>query len=155
MVLFLLPALLTAGGLTYLYHTTPSTVPTDSESQEVSTRLTRDLHQLVKSYYRKYLYPHAPPKISFVIPATSSVTHNNEVVHVMITDRKGRLYPYNTLCQVGAHECAHALCHSTRGGDHGPEFAKVLARLDALALELKLYDPTAPIPQKYLRECHS
>ena len=152
----LLPALITAGLVYWLYENPRNTDTRKDLEPENTTaqRLKHDLTLLVDRYYQKYLYPHAYPTISFVIPSSRSVTHNHEAVHVMIRDPEdGKEFNYNTLLQVGAHECSHALCHSTEGGDHGPAFTEVLRRLDSIGVEMKMYDSTLPIPKRYKQLC--
>jgi hypothetical protein len=156
----LLPALLTAGLVYWLYENPRSCAPVlpkalaSDETLSVAQQLKHDLGQLIDRYYQKHLYPHAYPRVDFVIPSTHSVTHDHQEVHVMIRDpATHELFDYNTLLQVGAHECAHALCHSADGGDHGPAFVEVLQRLDLIGAEMKLYDATLAIPKRYKQLC--
>ena len=147
----LLPALLTAGLVYWLYENPRTEVEKESTRSTATTQqLKHDLGRLIDRYYQKYIYPHAYPVVTFVIPAPRSFTHNRETVHIMTEDPStGEEFDRNTLLQVGAHECAHALCHSLEGGDHGPAFAETLQRLDEIGAELKLYDASLPIPKRY------
>jgi hypothetical protein len=157
----LLPALVTAGVVYWLYENPRTSIGGEDRTgivdpaTSVAQSLKRDLGHLVDRYYQKHLYPHAYPVVRFVIPADSSTTHNHETVYLLIRDPETQeLFDYNTLLQVGAHECAHTLCRSVEGGDHGPAFVEVLQRLDQIGSEMNLYDSKQPIPNRYKQLCH-
>lgn len=154
---FLFPALATAALIYWIYEHPNSGNTSTPESrivQDTAQSLKNDLLIIMDRYYQKYLYPHSPPSIKFVIPSSHSATYHHETIHILIQDLEdGSLFDYNTLLQVGVHECSHALCVSTEGGDHGPAFTEVLQRLNQIGEELQLFDSQRPIPSRYKKLC--
>lgn len=131
-------------------------VPAVTQRQHVARaarRIEHDLHTLIDAYYERYMHPHEFPRYRFTIPAPRSEVVDKYHIHVLIDDpATGCLFPYNTIMQAGAHECAHMLCHVPEAM-HGPYFQQTLARLDELAVELGLYEPGTPIPARYQQLC--
>lgn len=155
------PALLTGLIVYWLYERTDTNiVPLTSRHEEVAETLKEDLAQLIDIYYDRFIHPHEYPSYRFVIPSSRSEASYKKAIHVMINDPvTGELFDYNTLLQVGAHECAHILCRveekNEKGerDDHGPIFSAILDRLDKIGVELGLYDPTLEIPERYKDFC--
>lgn len=112
-----------------------------------------DLCRLVKLYYDQYIYPHSYPQIKFVIPSKFSATRDN-VVHLLIHDpQTHEVFDHNTILQVGAHECAHALCGVDEENEHGPIFTSILDKLNTLAKKNNIFNPDLPIPKRYKDLC--
>jgi hypothetical protein len=149
----LVPALLTAGLLYWLYESNKTTV-VRGEHQEVAEQLKVDLQQLIETYYQRYLYPHEYPQYKLVIPAQKSEYHiDDHSINVMIADpTTGSLYDLNSLRQISAHEAAHMLCRVEEEDDHGPLFVDILHKLDAIGKELGIYDATLKIDTRYKYE---
>lgn len=149
----LLPALFTAAAVYLIYEQAErQSLFRSAPHTETAERLKQDLTRLIQAYYDRYIHPHAYPNYRLVIPSATSYTAGKQVINVAIADRYGSLFDYNTLLRVGAHECAHMLCH-VEEELHGAVFAQILARLDELGAELALYDPSQPIADNYERAC--
>lgn len=112
-----------------------------------------ELRRLVDIYYNQYIYPHKYPQINFVIPSSFSATRGS-TIHLLIHDPyNNELFDRNTILQVGAHECAHALCGVEETNEHGKIFSTILSRLNELGKNNNIFSPDIPIPKRYLQLC--
>jgi hypothetical protein len=157
----LIPILLTAGLLYYLYENplqcnSSSSSPSGSRSPPAgaySSRIEVSLRLLLDTYYQRYLYPHAYPLVHFTIPSDRSMTVQRREVHLLIQDPYTREYfDERVVLAVGAHELAHVLCQ-VKEAEHGPLFRQVFERLNAIAIELGLFSKSTVVPERYLRLC--
>lgn len=151
----LIPALITVAVVYLLYEKTDNNTRSLTDQHEITAeQLKTDLKTLVDAYYHRYIRPHEYPHYRFIIPASRSVTHDKHSIHVMINDPiTGAIFDQNTLLQVGSHELAHMLCQVDEGDDHGPLFKDILQKLEALGVELRLFDPSLEIAPGYNDLC--
>lgn len=85
-------------------------------------------------------------ELSFNIHDNSSYTINKKHVHICIKDKNGVYYDMNTLTHVGIHELAHVLNDEI---GHTDKFHEIFLGLIKKATDMKLYDPSIPLPAVY------
>lgn len=78
-----------------------------------------------------------------------SYTLDKKQVFLCIRDKSGKLYDYNFLVYVALHECAHVLSKLYDEHHTTPDFINQFAKLRRRAVELKIWDSSAPLIQDY------